>query len=428
MTKTEELVRSTARAIAGTVTQVGPLRLPAADDLSAESFDQVRDEPARKARRLGNWIAPAAAAAAVIALAVSLVLIRDAPSGGDGTPVGPVPGETGLPRYFVRLTGSNGVESGLIVGDTFTGRKVATVAAPKGLTFAGVSAAADDRTFAVDAGSARLPDDPRFFYLLRIAPGSASPARLTRLPIAPVAFATRMALSDSGRELAVTSSGESDILRIYSVATGRQLRGWSASGLFNSIHIIDKGNPIDDPGFRWVDGDRAIVFLATDGQATASLRRLDVAAGGRDLAKASKVIFTESFSTRGGHRGCLDPPLVSGDGKTIVCVSDAAAPLPAGYPGYQKPTWHAYQAGSAAPPRTLYQAALRRTASEDGYGMETLWASQSGDTVLVSWFAIRGGGTIVNLRFGVISRGRFTALPSSLATKPLLSSPPLIAW
>jgi hypothetical protein len=393
-----------------------------------------RDERKWRARRGGNWIAPALAAAAVIALAVSLVVMKDAPNGGGGTPAGPVPGISGVPRYFVELTAKNRLLPGLLVGDTFTGRKVATIAAPAGMTFTGVSAAADDRSFVVDGSPAADPLGSRTFYLLRIDPGSAVPAQLTRLPIAPVADATGMALSRSGRELAVTIAGSKDTLRIYSVATGRQLRAWSASGDFGLFSIARRAEITDLSGLSWVDGDRAVVFPVMPPKThphviTSSIRRLEVsAAGDNNLTTASRVIFTERFpGPRVDQVSCVDRWLMRGDGRAIVCATNLGPPLRADFQGYVKPAWLVHPIVPAAAPRTLYQSTLHLTKGDDGFGIGTLWANQAGDTLLVYWYAAHNIYTIVNLHFGVISHGRYTPLPGSLFPRQTQFYPPLVA-
>ncbi len=80
---------------------------------------------------------------------------------------------------------------------------------PKGSTFFGVTAAADDRTFVVDTDTKIGVADicmARTFYLLKLAPGTSSPTRLTKLARIPSEGCTAaMALSASGRELAVAS-------------------------------------------------------------------------------------------------------------------------------------------------------------------------------------------------------------------------------
>ena len=91
------------------------------------------------------------------------------------TPV--VTPQSGVPEYYVALhpaSGRPGARNGVIVGDTRTGKTVAVIAPPAGTTIESVSAASDDRTFAVVAapasGGPGLDDG---LYLLTIAPGSA---------------------------------------------------------------------------------------------------------------------------------------------------------------------------------------------------------------------------------------------------------------
>lgn len=106
--------------------------------------------------------------------------------------------------------------------------------------YLGMTAAADDRTFVVDTlpvGKVYRPTAARTWYLLRFAPGTAAPARLTRLAVPRLANVTAIALSGSGAELAVaTGSGGGalgsvglaggmfppslpGVLRLYSVST-----------------------------------------------------------------------------------------------------------------------------------------------------------------------------------------------------------------
>ncbi len=111
MSREEDLIRSTTRAIASTVREVPPLRLePAADELRspARAPRRARGGSGRQ-RRWWSWGAPLTAAAVVVALAIALVLVRDIPNGGV---VSPSPatstGPGGVPRYYVALTQFSG--------------------------------------------------------------------------------------------------------------------------------------------------------------------------------------------------------------------------------------------------------------------------------------------------------------------------------
>src|SRR6202035_352722 len=85
-----------------------------------------------------------------------------------------------VPRYYVALNNPHVATSRdqVVVGDTLTGKRLATVSPPKGGTFGGVTGAADDRTFVLDVrqfpwSNTWFAVTPRTWYLLKIAPGTA---------------------------------------------------------------------------------------------------------------------------------------------------------------------------------------------------------------------------------------------------------------
>jgi hypothetical protein len=89
VTKAEELVRSTTRAIASSVHDVPPLRLePAPDELRSAGRGLPRPRGSRSAGRPGHWrawLGPVTAVVAVVAVAIALVIVKDIPN-GSGTP------------------------------------------------------------------------------------------------------------------------------------------------------------------------------------------------------------------------------------------------------------------------------------------------------------------------------------------------------
>ena len=91
MTPAERVVRAATRAYGETVTEVRPLDLTAAAK-PGERYVRVRR------RRFPTWLAPLAAAAAVIALAISLVIVRNIPA----RPVPARPGDPAVPRILDR--------------------------------------------------------------------------------------------------------------------------------------------------------------------------------------------------------------------------------------------------------------------------------------------------------------------------------------
>ena len=92
----------------------------------------------------------------MLAVAFTLVAVRDMPGARPPAPASPA--ATGLaggvPEYYLTFSqprGDTTVPVGLVLGATVTGKKLATLPPPPGLSFAGVTGAADDRTFVADA-------------------------------------------------------------------------------------------------------------------------------------------------------------------------------------------------------------------------------------------------------------------------------------
>ena len=203
-----------------------------------------------------------------------------------------------------------------------------------GLAFQSVSAASDDRTFVLFVTPSATKWSTGSWYELRIAPGTAHPAALTRLPVRPLPYVDAMAVSGSGRELAVAQTGadatQPDVLSIYSLATGRLLHAWSTphgSRVLPDLGWNLSGPEANWPVLTWVDDDRAIIF---PGQPSGNLqswtvRQLDVTSKGGSLAADSRIVWTDqSYPSQRDKYGCdLDNPLaVSPDGRTFVCPCD----------------------------------------------------------------------------------------------------------
>ena len=137
---------------------------------------------------------------------------------------------------------------------------------------------------------------PETWYLLRIAPGTAHPYQLTKLPIklpgnSPDGFA--YALSPDDRELAVesqsdvSSSGDTvTTLGIYSVSSGAELRAWTASKI-----LAGSGRRNALLAFRRPAA--GVQRLSRRGTACRyQLRTLDVTGSGTDLMTASRALLT----------------------------------------------------------------------------------------------------------------------------------------
>jgi hypothetical protein len=164
----------------------GRVRLPGTDDRG----------------RWWGWLTPLAAAAAVAVVVIASVAIGKAFAGRQQQGTSALP--AGLPKYYValRFSGHNTCcrirqplvpRTHAVIVDTATGAVLATIAPPNRQdTFAGVTAAADDRTFVL--GVQRYGTvAPTRFYLLRIHPaGFPGPARAVfpTVPASPTGLAT----------------------------------------------------------------------------------------------------------------------------------------------------------------------------------------------------------------------------------------------
>jgi hypothetical protein len=460
MNTTEDRARAAMRAIAWTVNDAPPLRLPRRHSAA----------PAPRARRLRwrLWIAPLAAAVAVIGIAVTLVVVRGTPSGRPAPAVTPTPSTAVPPRYYVALNQEQtDFPYSLVVGDTLTGAKVATVPAPPDGTFAGVTGAADDRTFVVESEPGTPGDEsasiaPRTWSLLRIEPGSAHPARLTRLPIPVTTLGTdveAIALSPDGSKLAVAvqpgyptdAIAAPAYLRVYSVATGALLRSWSTGDGNAAFGGPTYGVPDRNDVLSWRDDGSALSFISSwkvgarnpdgspvpPGSAESSkirvhttLRVLEIAGTGNDLIADSRLTWsmvTAPYVRPGASPVCWSGStdlLVSPDGKVVVCAATDQFRDP-GIRGIgcigSKP-WRdlEFLELSASTGRRLTVLGKYPTNCTGGQtAVYVLWVSQSGDAVIgymgPSPATVPGQRKLAR-RFGVFRQGRFTPLPAPLTS------------
>ena len=190
-----------------------------------------------------------------------------------------------VPTYYAELVqepGNANSADQIQVRQTLTGRLITTMNPPAGATFAGITGAADDRTFVADTqpGALQSPNSPpnrqsgqpRTWYLLRLSPGSARPASLTRLAIPPSPVGTAvmgLALSPDGTKLAAAfqipgwgiSMTGSMALRVYSVRTGAMLRSWTAPyAKARYLFPPATGFADDNLSLAWTGGGTVLAF------------------------------------------------------------------------------------------------------------------------------------------------------------------------
>jgi hypothetical protein len=272
----EDRIRAATRAAADTVApnSVPPLRLPA-DRL-------FRARSGSLASVWGRWLAPMAAAAAVVAVAVAMVTVgrtaNRAPVGSGGVPSArPGPVRMGppissyvasgrVPRYYVSIESHgnpNFHPSYAVVRATSTGAALETVVPAAGGTVVAVTAAADDRTFVLDTqpwDNANQAFAPRTFLLLRLSPSGSelSQARLA-VSVPGGQLMTGFALSPDGRKLAIAVQPDNDKrepdlteVKVITLATG-VTRTWTANGTI--------GFGADDArSLSWADNERTLAF------------------------------------------------------------------------------------------------------------------------------------------------------------------------
>jgi hypothetical protein len=407
---TEERLRATNQAIADAMRPVRPLELPA---------EQPARVPAgRRSRRWLSWGAPLAAAALVVAVAVALALVRQA---GGPPPVTPATGASAtplasIPRYYVALAGVGHSRPGVlkaVAGDDQTGRTVAELIPSAGQNFQGVTGAADDRTFVLTS----YADMETTYYLLRLTPGAARPAQLTKLPIKPVAARVPgLALSPDGRELAViwtatTKTSAVTYLVVYSVTSGAALRTW--------ITRVGSTNPsggwASGQGLSWVNGDQGIdfrwqVLKYGTGIYTNMIRRVDVTAPGGDLLADSRVavrLLNSVAVTKTMRSWPCATSLTAGNG-TVVCgtLSTGAS--------YQEvcstvpPSFVTYSGTTGKRLKVLYQYHGQCLYAVS----DVAWTDPTASRVIAFLLLSEKGINVAATdQFGVVTDGRFTPLP-----------------
>jgi hypothetical protein len=424
MNQVEERISAAVQAAAGSIRDIRPLVLPPADGRPRRPGSGAR------ARRPRTWLAPVAAAAAVIALAISLVIVRDIPNGHVVPPASPAPTVDGVPPYYVTFD----AHGNLVVGETVTGARLATVPPPAGVPFRGVTAAADDRTFVVDTASGGALDilSHRVWYLLRIAPGVAHPAQLTRLPIAMPSGAgiAAMALSGSGRELAIlavrnwTKPGQTYQLRIYSVPTGKLLRTWSTRSQ-SAIVLGDASfGELNRDDLTWINDDRDIAFYVLTRPGGRSMRVISMTGGGSDLIADSRVLWSSQHSAVCSNGGML----VSSDGNTLLCFETTAVVRKVGGKFNLTLTVFAFSASTPKSGHFLFTIASGWASAGTFAAFYPLWWDASGGAVVMNWYS-RSGSKPTG-RTGVFSHGRFRALPTppGVDTPRSATSWPPITW
>lgn len=473
MSTTEDRARAAMRAVAATVDDAPPLRVAQAQELAssqgAERFSG--DDPHRSGRtRFGgfrsgersvglrrpggaglapgrgrrHWsvLAPIAAAVTVVAVAVALVVIRNV-SGGPvaasppassasasaATASGNPPGANEVPEYYVAWMQAD--RPYLVVGNTFTGKTIATVMSPANDAFQAVYGAADDRTFIVTGDRLRGAYAGPDWYLLRIAPGSKTPARLTQVPIPVRENPAGVALSPDGTEVAVALPGSPAKLGIYSVATGKLLRQWSttAPGELTAEKVPPGSWQFTAMTLRWSIDGRQLAFAWN----ASAIRVLNANGPGGNLMTSSTLAAAigTTYATLGSFtckaaQGWQLITVAKGPaaGQGVVCAGSALAEryTPCTSPTDTKCKYT--QQTSIGFLRATTNAQGASYLGLDG-GADCVSQGQSLNGAYLGWANADSSALIGSLvcaghaRFGIFHGSKFTPLPALPVSLPL---------
>jgi len=402
---TEDRLSAAGRAVAVTVppASVPPLRLPGQVAPEADPRRLRRRWP--RGRRPG-WLAPLAAAAAVVTMiALSVAVARGLSSGAPG---GTAAGPLGTPTYYVALADPGGRPgAAAVVRRTATGLPVARVAPPgRGSEFTMVAAGPDDRTFVLASGSQpeamdyfgssqassssqrwQQPPGTTAFYLLRFDPARRR-TQLSRLQ-APLVTETvsGLTLSPDGKKLAVATArpGRMKItVSTLAAGTSRTWTGrWSPHLRAPAFNSLSWTNPSRLAFVWWVPGSRQ-KRAAPD----TVVRLLDLTAPGTSLDAAS-----------------TEPVQYAGPTSTAVSPQGVQIQFPART--FQNGSIAEYPTGQQ--PVSLLRRSTQGTWQKISRTPHALWISPAG-TVLIA--------SIFGHEIDVIGHGRIVKLPGTVPANP----------
>ena len=368
-------------------------------------------------RRWPGWLAPVAAAAAVVAVIIASLAISGAIPHRSG-PADSPGAFAEVPRFFVALP-DPAAPGHTVVGATATGAVLGTVAPPKPYTvFTWVAAAGDGRTFILAAGvmpktgtSASGWGPVRFYRL--VLDRSGHPGRLAALPIPPeTATITGLAVSPDGSKLAVAllpAHGRiGPTVQVFSLATGAGREWvWPGTGWIGQIN-----NGLSGSGeMSWKANNRTLLFEETTSFPwTPQLRLLDTASPGGSLLAASMRVPIPSAQLAPPAKNARKVPfripgmpLMTGDGSKLVAPTfhQAAPPKMLGF------TITEFSVRTGKPVQVLH----RQRADSDADSPAVHWVNNSG-TAMIAVRTLPGQNSPVGESvYGVQTPTTFTPLP-----------------
>jgi hypothetical protein len=402
MTCTEDQFRSALRTVAADISasSLAPLALP--DDRRA---GPSRIRAATASPRGRRWLVPLGAAAAVTAIVAAAAII-----GSAGTTSRP--GSTaprlwhGVPAYYLLVsTGPYRPVPAAVVRETGSGATVATVSLGRRCGFDQVSAAADDRTFALACEFFAKKGQAMFAARLFVARFDPATDRLSvrALHLPQIPNFQGVAMSQDGTKIAVVSFASpvrvgvlpTMTVRVYSVTTGTA-RIWSGVGV---PAVFSQGGMHWGPGpllaFSYYSYNTRYFHWYQPGPAS-GIRLLNTNAPSGSLVGASRLVVA-SRHLPGGYV-FLNGFAISGNGATIATV------LTGQYRHVEISTSSEFAEFSLATGKLL--RLWRPAPYEDD---QVLWSDRSGKTLVAQALLPAPRGS-VDPRLGVLAGDRFTPL------------------
>lgn len=400
----------------------------AADDIEAGSVPPlvlpsdpgrlrlVRVGSASWRQRAPRMLAPVAAAASVLAVVAGVAVLGSIGRSPGGSPGGLSSSVLrSVPRYYIALTTAAPVSpdrrhfAGIYA--TKTGALISSISVPAPhRAFVDVSAAANDRTFALAAKAyPRRGLAPMTFYLASFRPSdrSVSLRALTAATIPGDASFDGFALSPDGRDLAIayeqsgTGGSVTEVLKVIDLASGT---AWTWTSTQGTV----AGAGLEPHPLSWSAGDRTLAFAwrasgqaASHGTSPASgVRLLRIASRVPGLVASSRLsVRLNTAANQPDPSGLVPSSAMLAPGARVVAVAGVS---PSGTQG----GFREFSVVTGRPARTLWWKPV--PAGTPAEGMAVLWVSRSGRTLIVSDPPGHPG------RVAVLHEHRLTLLPASV--------------
>jgi hypothetical protein len=349
--------------------------------------------PRRRGARAARWLAPVTAVIAVIAVIVGVQLIFGAARSGP-RPAATTP----IPQFYVSVL----PRGTAVVAHSATGAVISRIVIP-GARIDGVTAAPDDRMFALSAISGSGAGEVTRFYAFHLMAGGRA-GGLEALPLSVHAGSagygvTGIALSPDARRLAVAvvptslqgtrpSTAHRSRIEIATLGTGA-VRTWVGASETNVSDL------------SWADGGH-LGYRSDDlrgvprSAGVLRVNLLDTARRGTGLATSG----TEVTLHTGGAP--IDSALFTAGGSTVIAWTGPE-------PGNSGEVLAAYSAKTGQRQRVLYRGPGPGNFVVQG---NLPSADPSGHHVLMNVLTVQGSHTVL----GRLDNGRFTALPSPAGT------------